>query len=472
MCLMIHEQRDALFSAIGYKPTAAQLEILNDEARFKLVAGGVRAGKSNLGAMYMFEKIMSKIVEDPDAASGSVYWLVAADYERTRGEFDYLGDAFNRLGVIKRATRQVDPGYIEVSVGSKNLKPLIIKTKSATDYRKLAMEAPMGIVACEASQLDQESYWRLMERVAEKRGWVFLEGTFEGSLGWYPQQFTSWQSQGIQNLESAKSFSLPTWTNTHIFPLGEHDPEIEKMRNEHSEEWFNERVAGIPSPPSGLVHPSFNVNVHVREVEYDPDEIVYLAVDPGYSRMTESAYAVEVCHIIDGQVQVFDEIYERELIASDIIEVAKKRFWWNNTDKFGVIDVAGNAHAGAMPSNTEIWFKEANIIMQSQPVKIIDGIERMNSMLKPDPIDMEPGIIIDPTCKGLISELGGGPNPFDGQVRVYSWQMNREGGVVGNVPRDKYNHAVKALTYLMVNQFGYAGNENYSREIIPVTRFR
>ena len=110
MCLMIHEQRDALFSAIGYKPTAAQLEILNDEARFKLVAGGVRAGKSNLGAMYMFEKIMSKIVEDPDAASGSVYWLVAADYERTRGEFDYLGDAFNRLGIIKRATRQVDPG--------------------------------------------------------------------------------------------------------------------------------------------------------------------------------------------------------------------------------------------------------------------------------------------------------------------------------------------------------------------------
>ena len=66
---MIHEQRDALFGAIGYKPTAAQLEILNDDARFKLVAGGVRAGKSNLGAMYMFEKIMSKIVEDPDAAT-------------------------------------------------------------------------------------------------------------------------------------------------------------------------------------------------------------------------------------------------------------------------------------------------------------------------------------------------------------------------------------------------------------------
>ena len=58
---MQQEQRDALFGAIKYKPTEAQLAILNDDARFKLVAGGVRAGKSNLGAMYMFEKIMSHI---------------------------------------------------------------------------------------------------------------------------------------------------------------------------------------------------------------------------------------------------------------------------------------------------------------------------------------------------------------------------------------------------------------------------
>ena len=122
------EQRNALFSSVDYIPTDAQLGILEDSSRFKLVAGGVRAGKSRLGAMVMFEKIMGQIVSDPDGASGSVYWLVAADYERTRGEFDYLGDAFTRLGIIKRATMQVDPGYIEISVGSSNLKPVIIKT--------------------------------------------------------------------------------------------------------------------------------------------------------------------------------------------------------------------------------------------------------------------------------------------------------------------------------------------------------
>ena len=466
------EQRNALFSSVDYIPTDAQLGILEDSSRFKLVAGGVRAGKSRLGAMVMFEKIMGQIVSDLDGASGSVYWLVAADYERTRGEFDYLGDAFTRLGIIKRATRQVDPGYIEISVGSSNLKPVIIKTKSATDYRKLAMEAPMGIVACEASQLDQESYWRLMERVAEKRGWVFLEGTFEGSLGWYPQQFTSWQSPSISKKEEARSFSMPTWTNSSIFPLGEHDPEILKMKEEHSDDWFNERVAGVPSPPTGLVHPSFDVNIHIRNVQFDPDEVVYLAVDPGYSRVTESAYAVEVCHIINGQVRVFDEIFERELVVSDIIDLCRNRFWWKETLKVGVIDVAGTAHAGAMPSNTEIWMKEANINMLSQSVKIIDGIERMNSMLKADPLTLEPNLVIDPRCKGLISEFGGSPNPFDGQVRVYKWNMNREGSIVGNVPRDKYNHGIKALTYLLVNQFGYASNNYLERELIPVSRFR
>ena len=246
---------------------------------------------------------------------------------------------------------------------------------------------------------------------------------------------------------------MPTWTNSSIFPLGEHDPEILKMKEEHSEDWFNERVAGVPSPPTGLVHPSFDVNIHVRNVQFDPDEVVYLAVDPGYSRVTESAYAVEVCHIINGQVRVFDEIFERELVVSDIIDLCRNRFWWKETLKVGVIDVAGTAHAGAMPSYTEIWLKEANINMLSQPVKIIDGIERMNSMLKADPLTLEPNLVIDPRCKGLISEFGGSANPFDGQIRVYKWNMNREGSIVGNVPRDKYNHGIKALKYLLVHQF-------------------
>ena len=88
------------------------------------------------------------------------------------------------------------------------------------------MEAPAGIIGCEASQLDLESFWRLEERLVEKRGWLMLEGTFESSLGWYPEKYIHWSSPAVQKTENVKSFSLPTWTNTELFPGGREDPEI------------------------------------------------------------------------------------------------------------------------------------------------------------------------------------------------------------------------------------------------------
>ncbi len=79
-----------------------------------------------------------------------------------------------------------------------------IETKSAKDPRTLAMRAPDGIIGCEASQLDMESFHRLRGRCAPKRGWLFLAGTFEGSLGWYPQLFQTWQ----YGTDEEQSFSL------------------------------------------------------------------------------------------------------------------------------------------------------------------------------------------------------------------------------------------------------------------------
>ena len=49
--------RDKLLAQMSLKPSERQLEILNDDARYKLVAGGVRGGKSRLAGAYMTLKI-------------------------------------------------------------------------------------------------------------------------------------------------------------------------------------------------------------------------------------------------------------------------------------------------------------------------------------------------------------------------------------------------------------------------------
>ena len=437
----------ALYKMVDFKPTEAQTPILDSKKRYILVAGGEQAGKSMIASKYLLSRVFE--TETP-----GLYWLVAADYERTRAEYEYLVDDFEKLGVLKKASKRVDPGTIELVDGTK------IQTKSAKDPRTLAMRAPNGIIGCEASQLDLETFHRLLGRCAPRKAWMFLGGTFEGSLGWYPQMFQTWQ----YGEDDSQSYSLPSYTNNHLYPGGENDEQIIKLQRMTSDDFFKERIQGIPSPPQGLVFPEFRPDTHVQEVDYIPGEPVHIWMDPGYA----GAYAVCAVQIINDKVIVFDEIYEQNLITEEIIDIAMQRNWWSDV-QFGVIDVAGYQHQ-AMAAPAEVWLDKAGLYMDSEKIKINDGTERFKSMLKLDPSTHEPKIIINARCKGLLSELGYAPNPFNGQTQVYKWKTDRDGNVVGNQPEDKYNHSVKALIYGLVNRFGYSYLA--TRNSIPVRRWR
>ena len=429
-----------VFEKVGYTPTEAQKPIIYSDKRFILVAGGEQAGKSLVASKFLLSKWT-------ETKGPGLFWLVAADYERSRAEFEYLVQDFATLGILKKASKRVDPGRIELADGT------IIETKSAKDPRTLAMRAPNGIIGCEASQLDMETFYRLRGRCAPKKAWMFLGGTFEGSLGWYPQLFLAWQHGG----DVEQAYSLPSFSNYHLYPGGENDPEIERLQKDSSDDFFKERIMGIPSPPRGLVFHEFRADYHVREIEYIPDEPVHLWIDPGYA----GGYAVEVVQILDEQICVVDEIYERTLITEEIIDLAMDKPWWRDV-KFGVIDVAGYQHQ-AMSAPAEVWLDKAGLYMASQKVKINDGTERLKSMLKVDPKHHRPKMVISPKCKGVLSEFGTAPNPFDGQTRVYKWKTDRDGNVVGNQPEDKYNHGIKALIYGLIDRFGYSHIENMDR---------
>ena len=75
-----------------------------------------------------------------------------------------------------------------------------------------------------------------------------------------------------------------------------------------SDEFYMERIQGIPCPPAGLVFGEFRADIHIDyEMEYVKGEPVYIWMDPGYA----GAYAVVAAQEINGQICVFDEVYER-----------------------------------------------------------------------------------------------------------------------------------------------------------------
>ena len=367
------------------------------------------------------------------AAIGSdgLLWIVAVDYAQCRPEAQYLLDALNKCGMVKSSSiPKVGQIQIETVFGGQ------IVTRSADDVRKLAGLAPSGILLCEAAQCDYEVWLKLRGRLTEKRAWLWMSGTFEGSLGWYPQLYNRWQAD---NPEGGKSFSIPTWANLAIFPGGRNDPEIKALEATYPADLFLERCAAIPCAPQGLVFREFSYDTHVNAAaKYDPTLPVELAIDPGFA----TAYAIEACQVRDRHVYVIDELYEAGKTAEEMIAICKKRPWWKSV-RGGVIDVAGKQHPGAK-SQVEIWQHEAGIWLRANRVSIVDGILRTRTFLV-DPASPAgaPLIHFNPACKGILAEFGKYKYPKDVESRPET-----------ELPLDRDNHGLKAIAYYLYDKFG------------------
>jgi len=442
--LATREQIEVTRKRLGQEWSSEQEAIVLSSEREILGGGGERAGKSFVAAAYLTMRWWE----------GDLYWIAAKDYERSHIEFEYIAKSMLKL-------EAVDPSDIHTPKNSQWTMELrsgaVVKTWSLQDWLKVGSEAPDGIIIAEVAQITHNEYTRLCDRTAEKRGWVIGTGTFETSLGWYPELWKLYRLPGQQG----KSYSLPSWSNHYVYPGGIDDPEIQRLKDKYSEDYFNERFGGIPSPPKGLVFPEFRHLTHVRELEIN-DRPVYLWIDPGYA----GAYAVEVVQIDGETVYVVDEIYEQGLVTEQVIDICLQKPWWTQVSG-GVVDIAALQHQ-AMPAVAEIWQSKAHLRLASNKIDQDAGRERLHTFLTVNPIDHESRLFVDPKCKGLLSEFGACANPFTGEAAPYRWKEDRAGVVVGKQPDDKNNHGIKALCYGLIDRFGYVTRERTKARVVKV----
>jgi hypothetical protein len=415
---------------VGFDPTPEQATILADPHRNILVAGGERGGKSRVASAFGV----------PRTIDSDLIWIIAADYRLAIAEFDYLLDDLTTLGMVARVSvpqNEYQPRSLLTKTGC------TIRTVTAADEKKIGMLAPDLIIAAEAANLSYSLYLRMRARLAEKRGTLFMEGTFENAEDWYVDLWQDWLN-GTEHDE--QSFSLPSWSNRKVFPGGFDDPEIQSLLARLGPTRFYERHGGIPSPPATAVFPEFRTQLHTGLYPYDPNRPVELCIDPGWA----GAYAVVALQWDNANVYVIDEVYEQGKSARDVIRICREREWWPsvNYKRGGVIDVAGKQHQG-MESHVEIWAEHPStggggIYLQSQFVPIEDGIERYRSFLV-DPITANPRLFFNAdTTPRSIKEH-----------KLYKYPEDKAGRVQRERPIDRDNHAIKALTYWLVSRYGF-----------------
>lgn len=435
-------------AALSLHPNA-QAEICRCRKRFILTVGGEQGGKSHVAAAHLFDRHMEQ------EETNLLYWLVADSYEQTEREFTYIADAFDAHGMLvkgpKGRSARVDPGRLRLIDGTR------IETKSAADARRLTRESPNGIVVCEASLCGVEVWERVQGRATPRHAWVFMSGTLEREFGpWFRNLYNAWKS----GADDRQSFSLPTWDNLTLFPGGRNDPKILDLEKHSSDEFFMERIAGLPVPPRGIVFPEFRVDLHIRDVNWRPGEQIYIWEDPGFSRDDPAhAHAIEVAHIVDDQVQVFDEIYERGKTTEELIDYIKNnRLWWKAADDGNIHLVSDPYYKDAHHSTNsvaDIWRAETGLVAYGERTHVAPRNERLKGFLKPDPIFREPRIVFSPRCVGILSEFGVRENPFDGQMHPYRYKMDRDGTPYGENPKDEFNNGIDAITNGLVEHFGF-----------------
>lgn len=437
--------RRLAWATAKYTPTIgpdSQTKFHADKSLLKLVAGGVRAGKSKCTAMEMIAQC---------AITNGLIWIVGPDYEQCKPEFEYMLTVFKLLGWVRKVNKP-DKGSrsFELVNGCK------VQTKSSDDTDSLASFAPHAILMVEAGQQTFETYLKVLERGLEHNAKIILSGTFEKADTWYADLWEKWQ--GI-NPEGGASFSLPSWTNTKVFPGGRNDIKIKRLEDSMPEELFLERCAAIPYKPAGLVFRKFERSQkvlnsteqlpwHVRRLDYDPSLPIELAVDPA-----THTYAVLAVQWDGPKVRVIDEIYLHDTIAQNVIPEVMARPWWKHLKpNCGVMDNAGKQRHGNQ-SNLDIWRDMAGKTFRTNYIFIDESINTVRLRLEKTDDDGQPLLQFDyrlNSSKGI----GGKANGILAEMLLYRYRTQKEGSSVSRVPIDANNDSCKALGYWLFDKYG------------------
>ncbi len=375
-------------------------------------------------------------------------WIVGPDYTQARPEFEYITQDLFSLGALTSKNFSMPK---EGACSALSETGCLIETKTSEDVRKLASKAPGLVLMVEAAQQGYDVFLKLIGRVAEKRGLVFMSGTLEEGSTWYSDLYTLFQSP---NIFGGSSYSIPSWANLSVYPGGRDDPEIRRLEAVLPEALFRERHEAIPRKPSNLVFPEFEIPVHVSDAyEYLPELEVFLAIDPGFA----GAYAVNACHVMGDKVWAFDEIYETrpERGTLGIVDLARQKPWWSAVSRI-VSDVAAAAsNLSDGRSVNALWHDETKrdkiggehgLYPVGQKVGVIDGIDRYRTFLGNPKHPATVRIGYHPRCEKSIAEHNQYRYPRR-RMTVNSADRER--------PVDAHNHAIKAMTYLMIDRFGY-----------------
>lgn len=447
-----------LFAKVAYAPNPAQRALHECVQRYIVAAMGRRTGKSTAGGMDLLPEAYKTYLNRPaleDAGVRREFWIVGPEYSDAEKEFRAFYNKAKALRMpFDKPGTYYDPhgGDLQVSLwGGK----FLLLGQSAKYPQNLVGEGLSGVIMAEAAKM-KERVWtqNIMPTLADFRGWARFNSTPEGR-NWFHKLYM----KGIAKDVGWASFRFPSWVNTHVFPLGEKDPEILQMRQDLPEELFAQEIEAQFSQYVGRVFKDWDEDWHVRRMGYRPDLPVYVASDYGWTNPTVLLFIQ-----VDPweRVHVVSEYYATHRTGEDVV----------NDLKNGVQDPRHPALARAardlFPDPEDP--KMSNELAEKLRWRIMGGtggllrtrlnlirkwLKDENEHLPHDHPDRQPKFTVDPQCTNGQREM---------DAYKYPETKEQQGTNPKDQPLDKDNHWPEALGRFFAGHYGDDALEGGPRE--------
>lgn len=422
-------RKDLYFQQVGYYPHEGQRLVHYNPSRHRVLVNGRRWGKTFVGGREAeASAFVRNFLGEPKRG-----WIIGPEYTDCEKEFRVVYDSFRALGIDTLSSRFLN----NAENGNMHIKTrwgFDLQCRSARHPESLVGEGLDFVLIVEAGRHKRRMWGDYVRpALSDKRGWSLASGVPEGATD-NSLLYSLYMRGQDPTKRSWWSISVPSWTNTIVFPGGRNDPEILEAEDDLTEEEFRRQYGAEFVDSVGRVMKEWDDDIHIGDFEYDRKMELYAAVDYGYTNDWVWLWI---------QVDTWKNVYV----------IGEERFQLRDTE-----DIARNTLRDhpLMPKVQAIYGTPAepddNNVLKRMLGKNVNAntggelksrIAMIRSALKPRPFELpddhpekQPLLKVDRSCTKLIWEMREG----------YRWPENKsETRSDSEVPMDKDNHGPEAL---------------------------
>jgi hypothetical protein len=441
-------RKDLYFEATGYQPHPGQVKVHYDTHRHRALSNGRRWGKTFLGGKEVEPTAFLRNRRGEPQRG----WIIGPNYTDCEKEFRVVYDTFKKLGIDQVSSKFLsnkDNGNMVIATNW----GFVLECRSAAHPESLVGEGLDFALMVEAGRLHRKTFTEYVRpALSDKRGWSLTSGVpeiaTETSLLYWAYK------KGLDHIGKPwRSWRMPSWTNTIVFPGGRRDPEILEAEDDLTEDEFKRQYGGMFVDRVGRVMSEWDDEVHLKRIKYNPDWPLYAAVDYGYTNFWVWLWI---------QVDPFDNVYvigEHYIKQMDTERIAKEILvphpWTKKCVAF-----YPDPHN---PDDTNMLMRHTKIPARTNTGgELRTRIAMTRTRLKPRPEhapveQQQAQIVFDrDRCPHLAWEMREG----------YRWPEHKnEQRNESEVPLDKDNHGPEALGRFIYGYFTASGrSERTSRQ--------